>query len=88
MLTLTAAQKNRLRTEREFLSLCAHNPAMIPDFLNELGQTEWHQKVHRELARALIEIIAENPALTTAHLIRKAQQQCSYAQRILTASTC
>lgn len=87
MLTLTAAQKNRLRTEREFLSLCAHNPAMIPDFLNELGQTEWHDKVHRQLALALIEIISENPALTTADLIRKAQQQCSYAQRILTAST-
>ena len=35
---LSSSEKNRLRTEREFLSLCAHNPAMVPDFVNELGQ--------------------------------------------------
>ena len=34
--SLSPVEKNRLRTEREFLSLCAHNPAMISDFMNEL----------------------------------------------------
>ena len=84
---MTPSEKNRLRTEREFLSLCAHNPAMIPDFLNELGQTEWRDKVHRELALALIEVIAQDDTLCAADLIRKVQQQCSYAEKILTSST-
>ena len=84
---LTSAEKNRLRTEREFLSLCAHNPAMIPDFMNELGQTEWHEKVHRELSEIIMELISADPALTVADLIMRAQEKCKYAARILTAST-
>lgn len=84
---LSSSEKNRLRTEREFLSLCAHNPAMVPDFVNELGQTEWHDKVHRELALALIEILSNNPSLSVADVIRKAQEICPYAERILTSSS-
>lgn len=84
---LSAAERNRLKTEREFLSLCAQNPAMIPEFLNELGQTDWHERVHRELAEALMDIIVESPTLTVVELLDKAQQRCSYAQRILTASS-
>lgn len=84
---LSSSEKNRLRTEREFLSLCAHNPAMVPDFVNELGQTEWHDKVHRELALALIEILSNNPSLSVADVIRKAQEKCPYAERILTSSS-
>lgn len=84
---LSSSEKNRLRTEREFLSLCAHNPAMVSDFVNELGQTEWHDKVHRELALALIEILSNNPSLSVADVIRKAQEKCPYAERILTSSS-
>lgn len=85
--TLSPAEKNRLRTEREFLSLCAHNPAMMGDFMNELGQTEWHEKVHGELSQILMELVAENPSLSVAELIMRAQEKCKYAARILTAST-
>lgn len=85
--TLSPAEKNRLRTEREFLSLCAHNPAMMGDFMNELGQTEWHKKVHGELSQILMELVAENPSLSVAELIMRAQEKCKYAARILTAST-
>lgn len=85
--SLMPAEKNRLRTEREFLSLCAHNPAMIPEFMNELGQTEWHEKVHRQLAEIIMELVAGNDALTVADLIMRAQEKCKYAARILTAST-
>lgn len=84
---LSPAERNRLRTEREFLSLCAHNPAMVPDFMNELGQTEWHEKVHAELSQIMMEIVAAEPAVTVADLIMRAQERCKYAARILTAST-
>ena len=84
---LSSAERNRLRTEREFLSLCAHNPAMIPDFMSELGQTEWHERVHGELSGIMMELISADPALTVADLIMRAQEKCKYAARILTAST-
>lgn len=84
---LSPAERNRLKTEREFLSLCAHNPAMITDFLNELGQTDWHDRVHRELAQAIMDIVVEYPSLTVVELISKAQEHCKYAQSILTASS-
>lgn len=86
-LALSPAERNRLRTEREFLSLCAHNPAMIPQFINELGQTEWHDKVHRELALALMDIVVATPDITVADLIMRAQDSCPYASRILTSSS-
>ena len=84
---LSPLEKNRLRTEREFLSLCAHNPAMISDFVNELGQTEWHDSVHRDLALALLDNAGSESSLTVADLIQEAQKRCPYAQRILTSSS-
>lgn len=84
---LSAAERNRLRTEREFLSMCAHNPAMIPDFFNALGQTEWHDKVHRELAQAIMDIAVADPSISVADLIRLVQDRCQYANRILTSTS-
>ena len=60
---------------------------MMGDFMNELGQTEWHEKVHGELSQILMELVAENPSLSVAELIMRAQEKCKYAARILTAST-
>ncbi len=85
--TLSAAEKNRLRTEREFLCLCAQNPAMINEFMRELGQTEWHDKIHRELAEALMDSAISHPNASVAEVINYAQERCTYAQRILTSST-
>ncbi len=84
---LPPAERNRIRTEREFLSLCAQNPAMVPEFMNELGQTEWHERVHGELAQVLIDLVVENPDMTVADLIMRAQSRCKYASRILTSSS-
>lgn len=84
---LPASEKNRLRTEREFLSLAAHNPAMVGEFMNELGQTDWHERVHRELAEILMDVVATNPAITVADLISRCQERSKYAERILTSSS-
>lgn len=85
--TLSPAERNRLRTEREFLSLCAHNPAMVGQFMNELGQTEWREDVHRQLAQIMMEEVSQNPAITVADLIMHAQDRCPYAARVLTSSS-
>ena len=85
--TLSVAERNRIKTEREFLSLCAQNPAMVFDFMNELGQTDWHEKVHRELAGALMDFVSEQPDITVVDLITKAQGRCPYATRVFTSAT-
>ena len=82
---LSPAERNRLRTEREFLSLSAQNPAMICEFMNELGQTDWHEKVHAELAQALMELVSVYPSITAAELITRAQERNRFASRVLTA---
>ena len=69
------------------MSLCAQNPAMIGDFVNELGQTDWHDSVHRDLALVLLDVVSKDSSLNVADLIQKAQEQSPYAQRILTSSS-
>lgn len=83
---LSVAERNRLRSEREFLSLLAQNPAMAPDFYSALMQTNWHENVHEQLATLLVDILAENPTITVSDLIFTAQQKNAYAPRVLTSS--
>ena len=83
---MSVAERNRLRSEREFLSLIAQNPAMAPEFYSTLMQTNWHESVHEQLAVLLVDILAENPTITVSDLIFAAQQKNAYAPRVLTSS--
>ncbi|MGN0301915.1 MAG: toprim domain-containing protein, partial [Anaerotardibacter sp.] len=83
---LSVAEKNRLKNEREFLALCAQNPAMIGDFANELGQTNWHENIHRDLADVLLDVCVEKPNATVAEVLDYAQQRNPYAMKVLTAA--
>lgn len=83
---LNVAERNRLRTEREFLSLIAQNPAMAPDFYSTLMQTNWHESVHSDLATLLVDILSENPIITVSDLIFAASQKNPYASRVFTSS--
>ena len=83
---LSSVEKNRLRSEREFLSLCAQNPAMVSEFMSVLGQTNWHEKAHKSLADALMDIMASGISPTVAEVISRAQTLCPYAEKVLTSS--
>lgn len=83
---LTSAEKNRLKTEREFLSLCAQNPAMTPDFYDALAGTLWHEKVHAYLAEVIMDIISVNPSITVVELLDAAALRHQYARKVLTSS--
>lgn len=83
---LTTMEKNRLKAEREFLSLCSQNPAMVAEFLNTLGQTNWHDRIHRDLADIVLDILSTTPDITVAELIGKAQERNPLASRVLTSS--
>ena len=83
---ISVAERNRLRSEREFLSLVAQNPAMAPDFYSTLLQTNWHESVHEQLAQLLVDILSNDPVITVSDLISVAQQRNAYASRVLTSS--
>ena len=83
---ISGPERNRLRSEREFLSLLAQNPAMAPEFYSTLMQTNWHENVHEQLANLLVDILSENPTITVSDLIFAAQQKNPYASRVFTSS--
>ena len=85
-IVLSPAMKNRLRVEREFLSLCAQNPGSVSAFFGVLGQTAWKDRVHRLLAHTLLDIFSTDDSLTVAEVITRAAQSVPQAQGILTAS--
>ncbi len=80
------AERNRIKAEREFLSLCAQNTGLVPEFYATLGQTQWSMAAHGELANAILDIVAANEAVTPAELIHLAQARNKYATRILTGA--
>ncbi len=80
------AERNRIKVEREFLSLCAQTTGLVPEFFGTLGQTQWSMAPHSELANAILDIVAENEAVTPAELIHLAQARNKYATRILTGA--
>ncbi len=80
------AERNRIKAEREFLSLCAQNTGLVSEFFDVLGQTQWSMSVHGELANCIMDIVAQDEAVTPAQLIYQAQSVNKYATRILTGA--
>ncbi|MDO5335278.1 MAG: DNA primase, partial [Coriobacteriia bacterium] len=80
------AERNRIKSEREFLSLCAQNTGLVPEFFDTLGQTEWSLKSHTDLANCILDSVAADPAITPAQLIHQAEASCPVATRILTGA--
>lgn len=84
---LNQAEKNRLRFEREFLSICACNPLIALERADALAQVEWHDDVHRIVAESILNTLSENPLSTAADIVTKATAVCSHAARILTSAS-
>lgn len=80
------AERNRIRSEREFLSLCSQNTGLVPEFYDTLGQTQWSIEFHGDLANFIMDSVASNPAITPAQLTYEAEQKYPLAPRILTGS--
>ena len=81
---LSAAERNRLRFERELLSLLAENPLIALAHADAIAQTSWHDARHAALAHA---ILVENPAAAPADIISTAERALPGAAGILTSST-
>lgn len=84
---LSAAERNRLRFERELLSLLAENPLIALAHADAIAQTSWHDARHAALAQAILDTLVENPAAAPADIISAAERALPGAAGILTSST-
>lgn len=84
---LSSAERNRLRFERELLSLLAENPLIALAHADAIAQTSWHDARHAALAQAILDTLVENPAAAPTDIISAAERALPGAAGILTSST-
>ncbi len=84
MRALSRAERNRLRFEREFLSLVAQHPLVALAHADTLAQIQWHEEVHRLLADSILATLAENPAAAGVDIVTRATLVTPHAPRVLT----
>lgn len=85
--TLSRAEVNRRRFEREMLCLAAQNPVVALVHADALAQTQWHESVHARLSECLLDVLAEDPAASPATIVTRAQQVVPQAASILTSGS-
>ncbi len=84
---MSAAQTSRIKSEREFLSLLAINPAMAPEFLSVLSQTFWTDPACSELSGIMLEAFTQDKIATAMDVYDFCVLRAPYSANILTAST-
>lgn len=80
-------ERSRLRFEREFLGLVVRHSEIGQEWAQTLAQTNWHARVHADVAGVLLDILSESPGLPAAEFVAKAQERDPRAARVLTAAT-
>lgn len=83
---LTPKERERLRIEREFLILCSRNPEICLGYAAVLAGTSWHRRMHADIAQALLDVFAEDPACTPAQTVAAVEQRCPRASSTLTCA--
>ncbi len=83
--SLSQAEVNRRRFEREFLSLTAQNPELALIHADALAQTQWHEQVHVTLSQSMLTTLAEDPSASAARIITDASRVLPAAAGILTS---
>ena len=84
---LNETELNRRRFERELLALSAKSPLLALEHADALAQTQWHEMVHAQIAEALLDVLAEDPAATTAKIVSAASRVQPRAASVLTSTT-
>lgn len=84
--SLTDAEINRRRCERKLICLAAQNPALAMQYAGALAATSWHGRVNGMLAEAVLDALAEDPAVTPAGIVTRAMATVPSAGGMLTDS--
>lgn len=84
--SVSAAEVNRRRFERQLLCLFAQNPAVALESCSTLAQTRWHDDLHADIAEAMLEYFTDHPQCGAAQLISAIQNEIPAAGNMLTVS--
>jgi DNA primase len=83
---LSTAERNRMRCEREFLSVCAQYPEVALEQAAAMAQVKWHSSLYASVAGVLLQVLEENPNATPAQMVTQAAAAVPQAARILTSA--
>lgn len=84
---LSTPEQNRLKIEREFLSLCAQNPLLAIARADALESTIWHEPIHSDIADAMLGVLATNITAKTTDIMDAAALKHPRAASILTGGS-
>ena len=82
---LSKTELNRLRLERELLSVLAQNPLIALAHADSLAQTKWHDPLHSAIASSILDTLMSDPAASAAVIVSNAAAVDGRAGRVLTA---
>ena len=85
-LDLPPRERERLRIERDFLSLAAAVPSVGLAYAGTLAQTTWHRDMHGRIASALLDFLAERPQAIAGEALRALDEACPGAASVLTGA--
>ena len=85
--TLAPRDRERLRIEREFLSLCARRPQIGIAYAASLASTSWASRRHAAVSEALLGVLAEHPGALPAEIIDAVDAACPGSRSLLTAAS-
>ncbi len=84
---LSQAEKNRLRFERELLSVLAQHPLVALAHADALAQLQWHDAAHDAIAQSILDTLMQDPGASSGALITNAARLLPQASGILTSSS-
>ena len=83
---LSKTELNRLRLERELLSVLAQNPLIALAHADALAQTKWHDPLHSAIASSILDTLMSDPAASAGRsIVSSAAAVDGRAGRVLTA---
>ena len=80
-------EKERLRIERDFLSLCASEPSIGLAYAGALAQTVWHRDIHGQIATQLLDVLAEDATAPAAEIVRRLEESIPGAASVISGSS-
>ena len=83
---LPVGERNRLRCEREFLSICAQYPQVALEQAAAMAQVKWHSALYGQVSGVLLQVLEENPDATPALMVTRAAEAVPQATSILTSA--
>ena len=83
---LPGTERNRLRCEREFLSVCAQHPDIAIAHADAMAQVKWHSALYGQVAGVLLQTLADSPEATPAQMVASATAAVPQAASILTSA--